>query len=80
MTIPYVPENLKLTQDEAQALLIQVGEKSALIPSYRLGQGIYNALGDNLASIVWNTELDFFYWTDDNLVMEVFYKHFVRGE
>lgn len=80
MPIPYIPENLKLTQDGAQALLLKVGEQIAGWPSYRLGQAIYNAMGDNLASIVWNTELDFFYWTDDNLVMEVFYKHFVRGE
>ncbi len=78
--VPYIPENLKLTQNEAQALLIQVGEKrAALLPSYRLGQAIYNAMGDSLARIVWNTELDMFYWTDDNLVMETFYKHFVRG-
>ena len=80
MTTPYIPENLKLTQDEAQALLSKVREQIAGCPSYRLGQGIYNLLRETpLADIVWNTELDFFYWTDDNLVMETFYKHFVRG-
>lgn len=80
MTTPYIPENLKLTQDGAQALLLKVGEQIAGCPSYRLGQGIYNLLRETpLADIVWQTGLDFFYWTDDNLVMETFYKHFVRG-
>ncbi len=80
MTTPYIPENLKLTQDGAQALLLKVGEQIAGCPSYRLGQGIYNLLRETpLADIVWQTELDFFYWTDDNLVMETFYEHFVRG-
>ena len=79
MTIPHIPENLKLTQDEAQSILLKVGEQIAGCPSYRLGQGIYNLLPKDLADIVWKTELDMFYWTDDNLVMETFYKHFVRG-
>ena len=79
MTTPYIPENLKLTQDEAQALLLKVGEQIANCPSYRLGQGIYNLLPKHLSDIIWKTELDMFYWTDDNLVMETFYKHFVRG-
>lgn len=69
---------IKLTHQQANELLGKVFKKRNICPSYRLGQGIFNLLPDDLAEYIRDTN-DFFYWTDEDKVLEVFYAECVEG-
>jgi hypothetical protein len=50
------------------------------VPTYRLGQAIFNLLPKEVSDTIYMTELDFFFWTDDNKVLQVFYDNLVGDQ
>jgi len=68
---------IKLTHQQANELLGKVYKQRRISPSYRLGQGIFNLLPEDLAEYIRDTN-DFFYWTDEDKVLEVFYRECVE--
>lgn len=69
---------MKLTHQQANEILGKVFKHRKACPDYRLGQGIFNLLPDNLAEYIRDTN-DFFYWTDEGKVLDVFYAECVDG-
>lgn len=68
----------KLTQQKAQTILEKVYRQRKIHPSYRLGQGIFNLLPDDIANDIRGGMSDFFYWTDEVTVLHVFYRECVE--
>lgn len=68
----------KLTQEQAQELLLRAYELRRQYPSLRLGQTIMNLMTLKQLSNVIGSESDFYNWTDEDAVMETFYKFCVE--
>lgn len=64
----------RLTKEQATQTLKTAYEHVFLNrpAKYRLGQAIWNILPDELAMQFHATEYDFFYWTDNNKVVNAF--------
>ena len=71
---------MKLTQKQAQNILETANIQMQQVPTYRLGQAIFNLLPKEVSDTIYLTELDFFFWTDDNKVLQVFYDNLVGDE
>lgn len=71
---------MKLTLTQAQSILETANTQMQQVPTYRLGQAIFNLLPEELANTIRGTERDFFYWIDDNKVFQVFYDNLVGDE
>lgn len=76
----FIPEELKLTEEQLESILLEVGKQRLEVPSYRFGQGIYNLLPKDLEKVIYQTELDFFYWTDNDKVLDCIYSNLVKLE
>ena len=72
--------NKKLTKEQAAQTLKTAYEHVHLNRSakYRLGQAIWNILPDELTTHFHGTEHDFFYWTDEAKVINVFMDKYVE--
>jgi hypothetical protein len=68
----------KLTPLQAQELLVIACNQMKDVPSYRLGQAIFNLLPKTVSDHIWCTPNDFFYWQDEDKVMEVFMRECVE--
>jgi hypothetical protein len=71
---------MKLTQKQAQSILETANIQMQQVPTYRLGQAIFNLLPKEVSDTIWRTELDFFFWTDEDKVLQVFYDNLVGDE
>lgn len=71
-----------LTKEQATQTLKTALEHARLniLANYRLGQAIWNILPDELKMQFHNTKHDFFYWTDDAKVVNVFMDNYVEQE
>jgi hypothetical protein len=67
----------KLTQEEA-ALLLGQASTLARLNDWRLGQSLWNLLPRDLIGKYTATVYDFFYWGNNEKVIECFYKIFVK--
>ena len=47
---------------------------------YRFGQALWNVLPDSVTKHIWNTDKDFFYWSDERVaeILEIVYSEFVE--
>ena len=72
----------KLTKEQAAETLKTAYEHVHLnrLANYRLGQAIWNILPDELTMQFHGTEYDFFYWTNDNKVVNIFMDKYVEQE
>ena len=72
---------MKLTHQQAIQIVIKVRNDIKKCPSYRLGQGIYNELREysEIEKKLFKTENDFFYWIDEEKVLECFYRECVEN-
>lgn len=73
---------MKLTTEQIQ-IYIDKAIKEVLDGAeykYRFGQALWNSLPKEVTDEIYQTELDFFYWTDSNKVYDVVYKHLVKDE
>ncbi len=70
----------KLTEDGGDKLVVKVISETNNIKGYRVGQSLFNNLPKDLADEIRGTELDFFYWANDTMVWETFYKEMVEYE
>ena len=68
----------KLTYEQAIKLVEQASQESTEIQHYRFGQALWNLIPIDVSSEYLSTDKDFFYWVDNNKVIEVFYQHFVE--
>ena len=69
----------KLTKQAADDLVALAYETMREHPYIRLGQVIMNNLDTEVAeNLVWG-ETDFYYWEDEDEVLEVFYRECVEG-
>lgn len=71
---------MKLTLTQAQTILETANIQMQQVPTYRLGQAIFNLLPKGVSDTIYMTELDFFFWTDDNKVLQVFYDNLVGDQ
>jgi len=71
---------MKLTQKQAQNILETARTQMQQVPTYRLGQAIFNLLPKEVSDTIYMTELDFFFWTDSDKVLQVFYDNLVGDE
>lgn len=69
---------MKLTQKQAQNILATANIQMQQVPTYRLGQAIFNLLPKEVSDTIYMTELDFFFWTDSDKVLQVFYDNLVE--
>lgn len=70
---------MKLTYQEANNLVCFAYEQQRNNPYIRLGQAIMNNLPKEVANnLVWG-ESDFYYFTDEDKVLESFYNECVEG-
>ena len=69
---------MKLTQKQAQYILATAYKQMREVPTYRLGQAIFNLLPKEVSDTIYMTELDFFFWTDSDKVLQVFYDNLVE--
>lgn len=71
----------KLTQQEAQDLITKAWKmvSDQNLGSYRFGQSLYNLIPyDPTSPSIEDTDADFFYEPDPDIVIEKFYKYFVE--
>lgn len=79
MPVPVtIPEELKLSGLDLHNIFVQVWDQMREEPSYRLGQSVFNLLPQELCRLITRTELDFFYWTNNDKVIECLYNNFLR--
>lgn len=64
---------MRLNFDEATVILNKAKEQVKENKGYRLGQAIWNLLPDEIANEHRASDVDFFYWTDDERVLNVFF-------
>ncbi|AHK11592.1 hypothetical protein S140_185 [Shewanella sp. phage 1/40] len=69
----------KITIHQSVELLNLARKQMASEPTYRLGQAIFNLLPKTVSDNIRCTTNDFFYWTDEGKVLEVFYTECVEG-
>ena len=72
----------KLTQQAADNLVVFAYEQLSNNPCMRLGQVIMNNLNVEVAeNLSWyaTPQTDFYYWKDEDKVLEVFYRECVEG-
>lgn len=63
---------MKLSQTELNNYIVIASQQVAVNPYYRFGQALWNVLPNEVTqNLHGKKELDFFYWTDENKVMEV---------
>lgn len=71
---------MKLTYEEMNAYIkvawiqVEYGKEY----HYQFGQALYNLLPNYVTQQIYQTEFDFFYWTDDNKVLEVAYNQLCK--
>ena len=58
---------------EAQLMVVEYRDSN-----YRFGQSLFNCLPVDLYHHFTGTEHDFFYWKDDDKVIETFYEFYVE--
>lgn len=68
----------KLTKQEALELLNEVYAYCYTLKGYRLGQAIFNLLPQEIYNKFVDTDNDFFYWTDEEKVLQVFWTEYVE--
>ena len=73
----------KINQQEAQALITRALQVQQKCPTQRFGQCLWNLLCEdhedlNRAHLA--TDRDFFYEKDSQVVIEVFFEHYVEKE
>lgn len=71
---------MKLTLTQAEYILAAATMQMQQVPTYRLGQAIFNLLPKEVSDTIYMTELDFFFWTDSDKVLQVFYDNLVGDE
>lgn len=70
---------MKLSQTELDNYINIATQQVAANPYYRFGQALWNILPNEVTKdLHGKKELDFFYWTDDNAVMEVVVEHILE--
>lgn len=75
---------IKLTQQEANDLLIQAINQKQEYPMLRLGQSIWILIPNQrlqhyiINDYFYDPDVDFFNETDDNIALDKFYKYFVE--
>jgi hypothetical protein len=67
----------KLTQEQAQILLLKAYDEKRTFPSLRLGQAIMNLMTLRQMSTVIGSDRDFYNWKDEEKVLECFYQYCV---
>lgn len=72
-----IPQQMKLSYAEALSISQQAYQQVQVTPTYRLGQGITNLLPKELWEETNQTDLDFFYWLDNEKVLNTFYSEYV---
>lgn len=69
---------MKLTHEEADKLVYAATLDCVCNPFLRFGQALWNMLPHNAVQDNSGGELDFFYWTDKQKVLQAFYSHYVE--
>ena len=69
----------KITQQAADNMVVFAYEQLRNNPCMRLGQVIMNNLNVEVAENLSLGETDFYYWEDEDKVLEVFYRECVEG-
>lgn len=68
----------KLTQEQAQTLLLRAYDERVTYPSLRLGQAIMNLMSLRQMSTVIGSDRDFYNWHDEEKVLQTFYQYCVE--
>lgn len=69
----------KLTMEEINTVLYTAMDKHNKVPTMRFGQCLYINLPEHIRNAIYNTDKDFFYWTDNKKVYDVLWKELVNG-
>ncbi len=69
---------MKLKVDQAVTLVKNAREYADRFSYCRFGQALFNSLPKDIANTHEGKETDFFYWLDDEKVLECFYQHYVE--
>ena len=70
----------KLSYDHALNLIQEAHNKIQQHDGYRFGQALTNLLPRSLYEQHNATGIDFFYWTDYDMIINCFYKHYVSND
>lgn len=68
----------KLCYDAAMNLIQEAHIKVKANKGYRFGQALTNLLPSELYNFYNGTDKDFFYWTDYDMILNTFYRHYVE--
>lgn len=68
---------IKLTPMQAYNLAQQASQEANENKHYRFGQALWNLLPKEVREPFYMTDKDFFFWTDNTKVIDVFYENFV---
>lgn len=72
---------MKIYSIEDAALLVMAARKEAKqYPHLRFGQALFNMLPNEVYAYFTGTKNDFFYWTDEEKVLQVFWTEYVSNE
>lgn len=71
-------KQLKLSFGQAAILLREARGVRAANPSLRFGQALFNQLPHVLYKQYTGTDVDFFYWEDEEKVMSTFWNEYVN--
>lgn len=69
---------MKLKVEEALTLVKNARQYVEKFSYCRFGQALFNSLPKDVANSHAGKEMDFFYWLDDEKVLECFYANYVE--
>ena len=72
----------KLTQQQAEVAIMHARALCNTHPYIRFGQSLWNLLPVKMTETMWNTDKDFFHWSNKEIdkILAVFYAECVEDE